>query len=483
MSNARGIRSICVVGDGVVGRSAALAFASALPQCRVEIIATPAGPSAMADRLGATLPSIRRIHAMLGIDERELVARSIATHSLGMRFEGWSSGDAPWILAHGDHGLPAGGVAFHQLWVRAIKTRKVPPFHAFALGAMLAQAGKFVHPRTEPGSPLGTFDYGLRLDPDGYAALLAERLVAARVQTTATARLGVERSDNGTIAALVLDSGQRIEADLFIDCSGPQRLLVDRSGDAPDLWQDWSTLFPFDRIGFDRSAAQAPEIIDTVCAQPTGWQAVHTLTTATIRIEAGRASDGADGVALAPGRMTRPWRGNLLAIGDAAIAPDPLLPVHLSLAHNAIERALMLLPGRDFHSVETDEYNRLTMQESDRVRDFAALFYLRSGRSDGVWADLAALDPPPSLALTLDQFETRGRLPFFEQDIFDRDHWLAALIGLGIMPARIDPATGNIAMSVADAAIDRLAASYAQIAQHALPYPDYLAQMRSARSR
>ena len=108
---------------------------------------------------------------------------------------------------------------------------------------------------------------------------------------------------------------------------------------------------------------------------------------------------------------------------------------------------------------------------------------MRPGRSDGVWGELAAIDAPPSLALTLDQFETRGRLPFFEQDIFDRDHWVAALIGVGIIPARIDPLADRVKMSVADAAIDRLAASYAQIAQHALPYPDYLAQMRTARSR
>lgn len=480
MTSARAIRSICIVGDGIVGRSAALAFARALPGCMVEIVAPPADPTALADRLPTSLPSVRRFHALVGIEEQDLVARSIATHSLGLRFEGWSRDAAPWVLAHGDYGLSASGVPFHQLWARARMARALPPFDAFSLAAMLGQAGKFVHPRTDPGSPLATFDYALNLDPEGYAALLAEKLAAVPVRTSACASLTIARDGTaGHIAALILDSGQRVAADLFIDCSGPQRLLAS----CPDGWVDWSAASPFDRLACARSPSGAPAVLGTIVAHPDGWTATHSLGSATMRCVAGRAINGAEGLAIAPGRLPRPWRGNALAIGDAAMVPDPVLLVQLSLAHNAIERALALLPGRDCQPVETDEYNRLTAQEAARIRDFGALLHLRSGREDGVWAGLAMVAPPPGLARTLDQFEMRGRLPFFEEELFERDQWLAALFGLGILPATIDPAAEHIAPSTVDGAIDRLAASYAEIARHALPYPAYLAQMRAARPR
>ena len=92
----RSIRSLCVVGAGIVGLSAALAFARALPGLRVTVMETPPDPAALADRNIACLPTIHRFHAAIGLDELGLVREGIAFHHLGTRFENWSASGAPW---------------------------------------------------------------------------------------------------------------------------------------------------------------------------------------------------------------------------------------------------------------------------------------------------------------------------------------------------------------------------------------------------
>ena len=144
-------------------------------------------------------------------------------------------------------------------------------------------------------------------------------------------------------------------------------------------------------------------------------------------------------------------------------------------------RALSLLPGRDFHPTELNEYNRRTAQEARRVRDFAALHTVRSGRTVGaVWPKLACTPPPESLAHTLDQFGARGRLPFYEEEIFGSNSWLAVLLGMGVIPRATDPGTASADPDAAEQGMARLARTFQDIGRQASAYSDYLAQMKAA---
>ena len=105
------------------------------------------------------------------------------------------------------------------------------------------------------------------------------------------------------------------------------------------------------------------------------------------------------------------------------------------------------------------------------MRDFAALHYVRSGRNTGaVWRAMALAPLPDSLAHTLDQFEARGRLPFYEEEIFDRHGWLAVLLGMGITPHTADPASTAIDGKIGQDGMARLAATLRDIAQRAPTY-------------
>ena len=180
-------------------------------------------------------------------------------------------------------------------------------------------------------------------------------------------------------------------------------------------------------------------------------------------------------MSIRPGRRPQPWTRNVLALGDASVTLDPLHGAGLHLAQTAILRALDLLPGRDCHSIELREYVRQTGQETIRVRDFLALHYLRSGRSEGpFWRAASTGRVPDTLAHTLQQFESRGRLPFYEEESFTPHSWSAVLHGMGVLPEAMDPVAAGVDPKTAAAAMQRLAAKLAELSSRLPAYPDYL---------
>ena len=477
----RAIRSICIVGAGITGLSAALAFARSLPMVQLTLVETPADPANLTDRLPSALPVMRGFHDLIGLSERDLVRAGIATHRLATRFEGWSHSGESWLHAHGDYGQPADGVAFHQLWAAAQARGDVELFDHYSLAAVLADAGRFTHPSPEPASPLAAIDYALRLDPVAYHQLLDQRCTALEIARVAGDLLGVERRDDGGIASLHCSDGATIAADLFLDCGGPSAPLLSVLTGAFD---DWSAWLPCDQFMLEGADATAPQCSDLVTANDGGWQWRMPLAQRAIVATCTASAFAATGetraaVSVKAGTRPSPWVHNILALGDAAMTMAPLLPINLTLVHNAIARALTLLPGRDCHAVELAEYSRRTALETRRVRDFAALHMLRSGRQSGaLWQALASVPPPDSLAHTLDQFVARGRLPFYEEEIFGPQAWAAALLGLGVVPSAVDAASGRVDAAVARQAMARFALSLRDITERALPYPEYLRRMQ-----
>jgi tryptophan 7-halogenase len=497
---ARAIRSVGIVGGGIVGLSAAIAFARALPKARIGLLETSPDRAALADRLSGSLTSIHGFHRFLGLDEAALIASGAATYRLGTRFERWSADGETWHHAFGDYGRDAdGGVSFHQLWARARRAGEAAGFDRYSAAALIAEAGRFVHPSNDPASPLSSYSYALRLDPDRYRQVLqavAGSLPISRLQGELG---GIERREDGGIEALRLADGRRLEADLYLDCAGPGAALLSK---VDDRFEDWSEWLPCDRLLIASVPDPAgPSSCDTATATSIGWiggaplhgRKLVSLAYASsaagegkarrlLRTEAG--AESAEAVEIRLGRRPEPWVRNVLAIGEAATAVDPLQGTNLHLAQSAIMRALGLLPGRDCHPLELSEYNRRNEEQMLRVRDFIALHYLRSGVQRGeFWKGLAGRTPPATLAHTLEQFERRGRLPFYENESFDRHAWLASLLGMGVMPGHIDPVAASVAPDQAKAALERMRQGLAPVAERLPPYRDYLAHIAAGAAR
>ena len=464
----RPIRSVVILGGGITGLSAAVAFARALPQLAVTVIETPPDPAALADRLPGSTSTIHRFHASIGVDEQALLRAGAAVPRLGLRFEHWPAGTGAWYHVHGEHGAPAGKIPFHQLWARARREGRAEAWHRYAAPGMLAEAGRFVHPQGDAGTPLATFDYALRLEPARYRELLSALANRLRVTRLAGVFGGVERRADGGVAALLLADGRRIEPDLYVDASGPAAPLAATVADA---FEDWSATLPYDRVQIGEAPPSAADPNDTIIGGSGGWQFVSPLPGKTIlgRVYASGDLQQTDAppVTIGPGRRRDPWVHNVLALGDAAVALDPLHWPNLHLAQSGIARAIELLPGRDCLSVETGEYNRRARAEAERMRDFQALHYLRAG---------APIEVPDSLVRVLQQFERRGRFVHQDEDSLLEEVWLSALLGLGVLPRDIDPLAAALPADAAVAGMEEMRAGLAQLPRRLSTYADYLAR-------
>jgi tryptophan halogenase len=481
------IQRVLVAGDGIVAWSAAAALKRRLPILDVAIAAAPVPAGALADRIQSSLPSIRGFHADLGLSEADTVARAGSSFRLGTRFEGWVEGRPDYVHAYGNHGHSFGTTSFHNLWLRAAKDGRAGPFDAYSPAAAMARAGRFIHPQGEPNSPLATFDYGLTIDPPRYLGLL--RAFARHVGViplAGTVRGARLRAEDGFIAALELETGESVAADLFVDCTGPAATLHSALDGG---WQDWTRWLPCDRILI---AAAAPDralpVLDEAVAIEAGWRwkssgraaASHGTVYASAHLddEAAARLLGHAGapVSIRAGRRSEPWLRNCVAVGDAAVGIEPLEWTNLHLAHSAIDRIVDMMPGRDCAPIELAEYNRQCAAEADRVRDFAALHYLAARRPEPFWKDMAAVEPPASLAHTIGLFRDRGRLPFHEEETFARDSWLAVLIGQGVMPERVDPLVDLHDSQEAEAAMARMRSVLTSMVAALPAHADYLSR-------
>lgn len=475
-NDARAIRTVAVVGNGIVGLSAAAAFARALPAVTVTLLAIDPDPASLTDQLPVSLPSVHRFHAAIGIDELDLLRSGAALHRLGTRFDNWSATRAAWYHSFAEHGLKAGTVPFHQVWLRARAAGMAEPFDAYSAARALMTRARFAHPSENRASPLSTYLYGLNLDPALYRAALDRACagVIKRLEKIAA----IERRPDGGIAALLLEGGDRVEADLFVDCSGTPAFL---SHECARDWVDWSRWLPCDRFKIMSGEPAAVIPYDRVEGLDDGWTWTVPLPgrSLTVRASASQYAASPEGsVTVRLGRAVSPWQQNVWSLGEAATVLDPLHGTMLHLAHSSILRAIDLMPGRKMNPVEVAEYNRLTCLEADALCDFAALLYVQSGRTDTLfWRDSGARDAPPDLARLLEQFSRRGRIPFRESDAITPDSWLACLLGPGVIPQAIDPQALALDPRQIEPRLADLAASLAQLPDRFPPYSDMLRQL------
>jgi tryptophan halogenase len=429
------IRSIGIVGTGVAGWMAALALGRALPQARITMIETE-GPDWSLGPFGAgeaSLPDFSGWLADHGMDETALLRVARGSFSLGTVCSGWASTDLDWFLPFGTIGAPLGTIAFHQLAARAREAGRTLRLADFSLAAIAAAAGRFARPSPDPRSILSSYGYGLHLDCAG----LAETL---RVATGLTPAGSFRRADAAhEITAVELQDGSRVSADLWLDCSGPAALLA---GQLDGGWQDWSAWLPCDRaIETFTPTEGVPPPYAHAGAFEAGWQRTVPLIGGqggALLYAAAHLPEQPGAVAIAQGRRTHAWTGNVVALGAAASLIEPIHGWNLALLQDALTRLIGLLPAAP-NGPEPAEYNRLTASQADRVRDFAILHYKTNSRTgEALWDAARAAPVPDPLQHKLDLYASRGRVPLYDDELFEAEDWIAVLDGQGIRPRRHD---------------------------------------------
>jgi tryptophan halogenase len=399
---------------------AAVALKRALPSTELVVVALPPDPGAFAERFGTALPFTNRLHDRLRISEEDLVRRAGASHRLVTRYYGGGGPGQQGAAGYGAAIDPAMKTAFAREWGGGPRNAETSP-PPRSLGEVLAAAGRFAPPSGEAGSPLAELDYALRWNVPTYRALLIGVAQDLGVQHERRTVHGALPDGSGGLAALALEGGVELPADLFVDCSGSGAMLLSKLPQAE--WLDLDRRLPARILALGAPAQGVLALEDRMTLTPAGWrweiggrdglQAVLAIARQTPdpEIEIALGTEPVEYATFVPSRARAPWVGNVVALGDAATRFEPLGGVAQDLAHRQLALLLELLPGREIDPAERAEFNRRAGLMAERACDWLAAHYAAPAAA----AQFSGLDRSPELSRTLDQFARRGRLPFAEE--------------------------------------------------------------------
>ena len=474
-----------MIGGGSAGWMTAAALANALRGgCEIHLVES--------EEIGivgvgeATIPPIKLFNQSLGIDENEFVAATQGSFKLGIRFADWAKLGHSYFHPFGSFGADFDSVPFHQYWLRARARGNPIPLEDYAMAWAAASRGRFAKPSPDRRMIQSTFDYAYHFDAALYGRFLRSYSEARGVTRHEGRIVDVRlRPDHGFVESVALADGREIAADLFVDCSGFRGLLIE--GALATGYEDWTHWLPCDRALAVPSAnvgEPAPYTRSTALAAGWQWRIPLQHRTGNGYVYASRfVSDdeaaatllaGLDGEALAEprplrfvtGRRKLFWNRNCVAIGLAAGFMEPLESTSLHLVQTGVTRLLALWPDRDFDPLGAAEYNRITIEEYERVRDFLILHYHAMARDDSpLWRYCAAMSIPEPLQYKIDHFRRHGRLVSQGFELFQNSNWLAVHVGQQVWPERYDPLLDERAHVDADrmlAGIRRVAAEAAE---------------------
>jgi tryptophan halogenase len=458
------ISRVVIVGGGTAGWNAAALLARTLGQV-VSVTLVESDDIGIVGVGEATIPPIINFNNALGFDESEFLRVTKGSIKLGIQFENWGQLGDSYMHAFGNIGKDFAFCSFHNFWLRSRQEGIESNFWDFSLNYQTAKKNKFSKVNQIPGTQLPGLSYAYHFDAGLYAGYLRQFSEAR----------GVERiegiisrthlcTETGYIESVELQSGQRIEGDLFLDCSGFRGLLIEQA--LQTGYEDWTHWLPCDRaLAMPTASAGEIKPYTRSIAHKAGWQwnipLQHRTGNGHVYCSQYLSDDEAaailtehvDGEPLAEprsipfktGRRRKQWNKNCIAFGLASGFLEPLESTSIHLIQAGLRRLVQHFPHKGIKQSEMDEFNRQSRIEFEKIRDFIIMHYKVNSRTDSqFWEDCREMKIPESLEHRLELFKTTGKVFKENDELFHEIAWQQVLIGQGLLPEDYHPLAHNL---------------------------------------
>ena len=400
------VKRVLIVGGGSSGWTAAAYLNAALnigdqKIAEVSLIESPDVP-----RIGvgeATIPNINQVLAVIGIDETDFMKAVDGTFKQSIRYVNWLDNKGKFYHHPFSRYGPRIGDEAGRRWL--MSDRSVPFMNTISAQPILCEMGlgPKMFEKVNLGVPLG---YAFHMNALKFADYVRDFSTARGVTHYLDHVIDVDMNESGSIAAVQTKSGKRLEADLFIDCTGFAAHLIEKKLGVG--YADCSQWLICDRavtmhVPYEHHYPGYVNPYTKATALSAGWiwdiplQTTRSLgyvhSSAHISEEDAekelRAFEGAHSESLPSrivnfkvGRREQQWTANCVAIGLAGGFIEPLESTGLYLSQFASELLAELFPTTDDMAPFAFRFNRIMANRFYEILDFINMHYCLTRRTD-----------------------------------------------------------------------------------------------------
>jgi hypothetical protein len=405
-------------------------------------------------------PSLKRFFEMIDIPENEWMPKCNATYKVNIRFAGWSPQSGIESYSH-PFTSQVDTFTFKAFNVNCRTRRYGLDTHVapndFYLNGLLAEQKRL--PIAPPNFPFKV-EYGYHFDSYLMGGMLSKIAISRGVTHIQGKIEQVETSTSGDICALVLADKQKVEGDIFVDCTGFSSLLIGKTLNtyfesfSDNLFNDAAVVVPTERLT-DLSL----ETKATGLSNGWAWQIPLQNRTGNGYVYSSKyitpeqaSEELLDHLGLDPdtetrhlnmrvGQMSKHWNKNCLALGLAQGFIEPLEATALHLVQITCEAFIASFEKGQFTALEQGTFNQDMHFRFGRVRDYIVAHYKLNTRDDSkYWQDNRnndCLSEHLKSVMTVwyqkqDMLAEITRLKLDHH--FDVNSWNAIFAGYGVFP-------------------------------------------------
>ncbi|RYY47865.1 MAG: tryptophan 7-halogenase [Sphingomonadales bacterium] len=451
--NEKHVRRVVIAGGGTAGWMAAAAIARTMGRA-VDLTLVESEAIGTIGVGESTIPPIVAYNRLLGINEADFMAATQATFKLGILFDNWKEPGHRYFHSFGLTGKDHWSAGFQHFWLQARARGLAQSYDDYCLELVAALQSKFAH------LPDESMNYAYQFDSALYAKFLrtmAEGDGTRRIEGK-IARVELD-GESGDIAALTLESGERVEGDLFLDCTGFRAVLIEQALHAG--FDDWTHWLPCDSAIAIQTESVGPAVPYTrAMAHDAGWQwripLQHRVGNGIVYCSRYLGKDAAlerllgniEGKAVVQpnflrftsGVRRKQWHRNCVAVGLSGGFMEPLESTSIHLIQRAVLRILRMMPQGKVSARDVAEFNDQQQQDMEQIRDFLILHYKATDRRDsGFWRQCASMTVPDTLTQKIELFRETGRVFRRNEELFAENSWVQVMMGQGIIPQSWHP--------------------------------------------
>lgn len=394
-------KQILIAGGGTAGWMAASLFQHAWPESQISVIeSAQIGPIGVGE--GST-PYLKQFFNTLGIAEHEWMPQCNATYKAGIQFSRWS--EKPGFEAYfhpffSPLDIKPGEPFFHNATLqRQGQQANAHPDYYF-VNKQIAELGKAPIANKKLGVEL---DYGYHFDSGLLGRFLKERAIQqgiTRIEDTITQ---VSLTKDGNVSHLATQHHGNLSADLFVDCTGFQSLILQQAlkvefhsyhaslfndaavaipspieantpikaqTDSTALKHGWCWQIPLtNRTGngyvYDSSEI-TPQEAEQELREYLGLTDHPEVTAKHLKMKVGRAS--------------KHWHRNCLAVGLSQGFIEPLEATALMVVQYTIEQFINAFQQSEQNGEK--QFNHNVNQMFEGIRDYIVTHYKINTRTD-----------------------------------------------------------------------------------------------------